>query len=91
MIIALALAAAATGPADAAATQIRLDALLHKCSAEGIMRLTAQSGRQVIITMAQPERAPTASENRQVGCVLAGTQRMKDLQFGFLGNERDGR
>jgi len=55
------------------------------------MRLTAQSGRQVIITMAQPERAPTASENRQVGCVLAGTQRMKDLQFGFLGNERDGR
>jgi hypothetical protein len=55
------------------------------------MRLTAQSGRQVIIEMAQSERAPTVLENREVGCVLAGAQRMKDLQFGFLGNERVGR
>lgn len=85
MLTALYLALTAA-PADPAVTQGQLHRLIHRCAAERIVRLTAQSRTEVIIQMLHVERAPTASENRRFECVLTGMKEMAGIQFRFLGN-----
>jgi hypothetical protein len=86
MIIALLGLILTAGSPTTAATQARLDGLVHKCMAGHVIRLTAQSPTEVIIDMIHVERAPTPSERRLGDCVLRGISGMPDLQFGFLGN-----
>lgn len=72
---------------DAAATQGRLDRLVHSCHAESVVRLIAHSSTEVIIDLRVTNRAPSLSQSRTFDCVLNGMRGMPDLQFGLIGNE----
>lgn len=87
-MVSLLLAAAMASPT---ATQVRVDQLVHRCRAERVVRLVAQGHAEVVMNVQHPERPPSSDENRKFECVLQGMQGMKDLRFGFLGNEEAGR
>lgn len=86
MIFLLALLLFDNGQGPTADTQGRLDRLVNGCSATKVVRLTAESPREVLMIPLNAERAPTDDENTQFTCVLQGMQSMPDLKFGFLGN-----
>jgi hypothetical protein len=86
MIFLFALLLFDNGQGLTADTQGRLDRLVNGCSATKVVRLTAESPREVLMTPLNAERAPTDDENTQFTCVLQGMQSMPDLKFGFLGN-----
>lgn len=88
MSIASLMLLAATA-SDRAAIQQRLDELLARCEARGVIGLVAESAQAVALRpLVQPGEA-SVEQQRRVDCVLSGMKAMMDSRFGFVGNEAD--
>ena len=87
MISVLLYVALIAQPGSSPSTQHRVDRLVEKCAAGKVVRLSAETSNQVAMTVLIVGRAPTRAEDGRFTCVLNGLRTMKDLQFGFVGNE----
>ena len=74
---------------DVAATQQRVDELVARCDAQGVIRLVAESARQVAMQPLLQPGETSAEQEKRFDCVLTGVKSMPDLNFGFVGNEEE--
>lgn len=90
MIIALLLLLPATA-SDRAATQQRVDRLLARCNARGVISLVAESAQTVALRPLVLPGEASVEQQQRLDCVLSGMKSMTDLSFGFAGHEVDRR